>query len=249
MALVPYPFDSQDITEAQYGALIGLAMQSGISGGAAANNFKVTAAGTSMQLTVTSVGAASFAVVRGHGVLMTANELVTVPAASAGARVDLVVLRLDYATNTIAPAVRQGTSGSSTPPAPVWGVSNQYEIPLAQVAVAAGATVISNANITDRRAFLGTQVGAWPTTSRPTSGPAFGWNLTTSKWEASLDGVTWADIATLSTQLSTFAGTLPVSKGGTGGTTKVAAQQGINIYAQSAAPAHEVGRIWVKLPS
>lgn len=249
MALTPYPFDSQDITEAQYGALIGLAMQSGISGGAAANNFKVTAAGSSMALTVTAVGASSFAVVRGHGVLMTANETVTVPPASAGARVDLVVLRLDYATNTIAPAIRQGTSGSSTPPAPVWGVSNQYEIPLAQVAVGAGVSVITNANITDRRSFLGTQVGAWPTNSRPTSGPAFGYNLTNSKWEASLDGSSWADIATLTTQLSAFAGTLPVNKGGTGATTKTGAQQGINIFAQATAPAHEAGRIWVKLPS
>lgn len=248
MALVPYPFDSQDITEAQYGALIGLAMQSGIAGGSAANNFKVTATGSSMVLTVTSVGAASFAVVRGHGVLMTANEAVTVPAASAGARVDLVVLRLDYATNSIAPAIRQGTSGSSVAPLPVWGVSNQYEIPIAQVAVAAGASTISNANITDRRAFLGTQVGAWPTSSRPTSGPAFGFNLTTNKWEASLDGATWADLATLTTSLNDFAGTLGVSKGGTGGTTKVGAQQGINIFAQATAPAHEAGRIWIKLP-
>lgn len=249
MALVPYPFDSQTVTEAQYGALLGLAMQSGIAGGAAANNFKVTAAGSSMVVSVTSVGASSFGVVRGHGVLMTANQNVTIPAASVGARVDLVVLRLDYGTNTIAPAVRQGTSGSSTPPAPVWGVSNQYEIPLATVAVAAGASTISNGNITDARAFLGSQVGAWPTISRPTSGPSFGFNLTTSKWEASLDGAAWTDLATLAANLNDFAGTLGVSKGGTGATTKTGAQQGINIFTQSTAPSHEPGRIWIKLPT
>lgn len=249
MALTAYPFDSQNITEAQYGALVGLSMQSGIAGGSAANNFKVTAAGSSMVLTVTAVGSASFAVVRGHGVLMTTNESVTVPAASAGARVDLVVLRLDYATNTIAPAIRQGTSGSSVAPLPVWGVSNQYEIPLAQIAVGAGVTTISTANVTDRRQFLGTQIGAWPTASRPTAGPAMGFNLTTLKWEVSLDGTTWSDLATTGTSLNDFAGTLNLAKGGTGATTKTGAQQALNIYAQSTAPAHEAGRIWIKLPA
>jgi hypothetical protein len=249
MALVPYPFDSQDITEAQYGALLSLAMQSGIAGGTAANNFKVTATGSSMVVTVTSVGAASFAVVRGHGVLMTANENVTIPAASPGARVDLVVLRLDYGTNTIAPAVRQGTSGSSTPPTPVWGASNLYEIPLATVAVAAGASTINNGNITDRRVFLGNQVGAWPTSSRPTGIPAIGFNLTTSKWEASVDGATWTNLATTATALNDMNGVLSVTKGGTGANTKAGAQQGLNIFVQTTPPGHEAGRIWIKLPS
>ena len=248
MALIAYPFDAQDITEAQYGALIGAGLQSGVVGVPSANDFKVVAA-TGMNLTVTAVGGASLALIRGHACTMTTNETVTVPPASAGARVDLVVLRMDYASNSIFPAVKQGTSGSATPPAVTWGASGVYEIPLAQIAVAAGAVAISAGNITDARTFAGSTIGAWITAQRPTGRPALGYNITAAKWEASLDGTTWISLATLSTPLDDFGGTLSVAKGGTGANTKTGAQQGINIFAQSAAPSHEVGRIWIKLPS
>jgi len=248
MALIAYPFDAQDITEAQYGALIGAGLPSGVVGTPTTNHFKVVAA-SGMNLTVTAVGGASLALIRGHALTMTANETVIVPAASSSARVDLVVLRMDYANNSIIPAVKQGTSGSSTPPAVTWGASGIYEIPLATVAVAGGAVSISNANITDARSYAGSTVGAWTTSQRPTGRPALGYNLTTGNWEATFNGTAWISLAPANQNLADFGGTLPVSKGGTGATTPAAAQQALNIYTQASAPSHQAGRIWIKLPS
>lgn len=248
MTLVAYPFDAQNITEADYGQLVGAGLLSGVVGGTTSNHFKVVA-GTGMGLVVTAVSGASLALIRGHAVLMTANEPLTVPTASAAARVDLVVLQLDYAANTIKPVIRQGTSGSSTPPTPVWGSAGIYEYPLATVAVAAGATSIVVGNITDVRQFAGSTIGAWPTAQRPTGRPALGYNLTTQSWEATFDGATWKNISTADHTLDSHPGTLSVSKGGTGATTPAAAQKGLDIYAQSTAPAHAAGRIWIKLPS
>lgn len=216
MALTAYPFDNQTVSEQQYGDLFGAVAQSGILGSNTANNFLVTAGGSNMNLTVTSVSGASRALLRGHAVLMTANEVVTVPAASAQARVDLVVLRLDYAANTIAPAVRQGTAGSSTPPAPVWGAGGIYELPLAQVAVGANVTTISSGNLTDRRLFSGPTSGVWTTASRPSTPLSFGYNSTLGRWEYTLNGTTWLNIGYVDLSTTAVTGTLPVARGGTG---------------------------------
>lgn len=248
MTLIAYPFDAQNITEADYGQLVGAGLLSGIVAATNSNHFKVVA-GTGMGLVVTAVSGASLALIRGHAVLMTANEPVTVSTASAGARTDLVVLQLDYAANTIKPVIRAGTSGSPTPPTPVWGSAGVYEYPLATVAVAAGATSIVAANITDTRQFAGATIGAWPQGQRPTGKPAVGYNLTTQVWEASIDGTTWKTVTTSDHTLDSHAGTLSVAKGGTGGTTPVLAQKGLEIYAQSTDPGQSPGRIWIKLPA
>ncbi|AVR56687.1 hypothetical protein QDW26_gp21 [Microbacterium phage Didgeridoo] len=220
MALTAYPFDNQAVTEQQYGDLFGAVAQSGILGAPTANNFKVTATGSSMALTVTSVSGASRAILRGHAVLMTANEVVNVPAAATTVRADLVVLRLDYAANTIGPAIRTGTAGSSTPPAPVWGTGGVYEIPLASVAVGANVTAISTANLTDLRRFTGPTTGVWTTVARPTTPLSFGFNTTLGRWEFTLDGTTWDNIGFVDLADSTqVTGTLPLTRGGTGQTT------------------------------
>ncbi|QOP64254.1 minor tail protein [Microbacterium phage Quenya] len=275
MALTAYPFDNQTVTEQQYGDLFGAVAQSGILGAPSANNFKVTAAGSSMALTVTAVGGASRAIVRGHAVLMTTNETVTVPAAATQARVDLVVLRLDYGANTIGPAVRTGTAGSSTAPAPVWGTGGIYEIPLASVAVGANVTTISAANVTDLRRFSGPTSGVWTTASRPSTPLSFGYNTTLSRWEYTLDGTTWANIGYVDLASSQVSGTLPVARGGTGqtsaaairnslglgnttgalpvanggtGSTDVAGvrNNAVDLFVQPNDPGHAVNRIWLK---
>lgn len=247
MAIIAYPFDSQDITEADYGALIGSAFASGIVGAPSANHFKVVTS-ASMTIAVTAVGGASLALVRGHACVLTANELLTIEAASPAARVDLIVLRMDYASNSIVPAVKKGTSGSATPPSLTWGTSGVYEIPLATIAVASGATSISSPNITDVRKYAGATIAAWVTDQRPSGQPAIGYNLTTATWEASLDGSTWVTLSVSTHTLDSHPGVLAVTKGGTGATTPNAAQLALNIYAQTAMPAHQAGRIWIKLP-
>ncbi|QUE26059.1 minor tail protein [Microbacterium phage SanaSana] len=275
MALTAYPFDNQSVTEQQYGDLFGAVAQSGILGAPTANNFLVTAAGSSMQLTVTAVGGASRAILRGHAVLMTTSEVVTVTAAAATARADLVVLRLDYAANTIGPAVRAGTPGSSTPPAPVWGTGGIYEIPLASVVVGANVTTISSANLTDLRRFSGPTSGVWTTAGRPNTPLSFGYNTTLSRWEFTLNGTAWDPIGTVDLAGSQVSGTLPASKGGTGqtsmqgvstalglgtigqpipianggtGATTVAGVRttAMDLHVRPTDPGHAVNRIWLK---
>ncbi|QDH92397.1 hypothetical protein SEA_CELAENA_18 [Microbacterium phage Celaena] len=275
MALTAYPFDGQTVSEQQYGDLFGSVAQSGIIGSPAANHFLVAAGGSNMNLTVTAVSGASRAILRGHAVLMTANETVTVPASATQARVDLVVLRLDYSANTIGPAVRAGTPGSSTPPAPVWGTGGVYEIPLASVAVGANVTTINSGNITDRRRFTGPTVGEWDTVGRPTTPLSLGYNSTLGRWEFTLDGTVWEPVGYVDLSSAQVTGTLPVGNGGTGQTTLAAARNAmglgnttgalpvanggtgattrdgvrntaVDLYLQATAPAHAAGRLWLK---
>lgn len=276
MALTAYPFDNQTVTEQQYGDLFGSVAQSGILGAPTANNFLVTATGSSMALAVTSVGGASRAIVRGHAVLMTTNEALTVPAANTTLRADLVVLRMDYGANTIGPAIRTGTPGSATPPAPVWGTGGVYELPLAAVAVGASATTISAANLTDLRRFSGPTTGVWSTASRPTTPLSFGYNTALARWEFTLDGTAWLNIGYVDLASSQVAGTLPLTRGGTGqttlqglstalglgtvglpvpianggtgATTSAGIRDAIDLKVQTADPGHNPGRVWIKLP-
>ena len=276
MALTAYPFDNQTVTEQQYGDLFGSVAQSGILGAPTANNFLVTATGSSMALAVTSVGGASRAIVRGHAVLMTTNEALTVPAANTTLRADLVVLRMDYGANTIGPAIRTGTPGSATPPAPVWGTGGVYELPLAAVAVGASVTTISTANLTDLRRFSGPTTGVWSIASRPTTPLSFGYNTTLARWEFTLDGTAWLNIGYVDLASSQVAGTLPLTRGGTGqttlqglstalglgtvglpvpianggtgATTSAGIRDAIDLKVQTADPGHNPGRVWIKLP-
>ena len=276
MALTAYPFDNQTVTEQQYGDLFGAVAQSGILGAPSANNFLVTAAGSSMVLAVTSVGGASRALVRGHAVLMTTNEPVTVPTANTSLRADLVVLRMDYAANTIGPAIRTGTPGSATSPAPVWGTGGVYEIPLAAVAVGANVTTISTGDLTDLRRFSGPTSGAWTTAGRPNTPLSFGYNSTLGRWEYTLDGTAWLNLGYVDLASSQVAGTLPATKGGTGVTSLDALSAALNLgptvagpipiasggtgansvatirttavdlFVQATDPGHNPGRIWIK---
>lgn len=249
MALVAYPFDAQDVSEAQFGALQGAALLSGIAGSSAADHFKVTANGSNMTLTITAVGGNSLALVRGHGVTMTANETRAVAAAEAGARVDLVVLRLDYATNTIAPVIVKGTSGSATPPSPSWGAGGFYDLPLAHIAVGAGVLFIAPANVTDIRRFAGYTIGTWFTASRPSGGVAVGYNKSDLRWEFTLDGTAWSPLGAVDLTSALVTGALPISKGGTGATTAMAALNALGIYIQPTQPAYAANRVWIKTPA
>lgn len=248
MAIQSYPFDAQDVSEAQFGALQGSAFATGVAGSPTSDHFRVTANGSNMVLTITTVSSNSQVNIRGHAGVFTANETVSVVAADAGARVDLVVLRLNYATNGITPVVLRGTSGSSTPPSPSWGASGFYDLPLARVAVGGNVLFIAQANVTDVRRFAGFTPGAWPTLNRPAMHLSLGWNTTDSRWEYTLDGSTWAALTATDLASAGVTGILPISKGGTGTTTAVAALQALGIYVQSSQPAYAAGRVWIRIP-
>ena len=66
-------------------------------------------------------------------------------------RYDRIVMRLDYTNRLMTIAVKQGTA-ASTPKVPaLTRTSNVWELSLARVYVAAGATVINQSDITDER--------------------------------------------------------------------------------------------------
>ncbi|HVM29533.1 MAG TPA: hypothetical protein VM305_02000 [Candidatus Limnocylindrales bacterium] len=94
------------------------------------------------------------AFVRGYylEVYSSAETLAIAAADPANPRIDRVVVRRDLAGRTGALAVLTGTpAGSPTAPALTQLEAGTWEIPLARIAVAAGATSIATANITDER--------------------------------------------------------------------------------------------------
>lgn len=90
------------------------------------------------------------------------SPLTVLPIATAdptNARRDLVVLRLDFTAERVDYAVLTGTPAASpTAPAPTQ-TTTRWELPLAQVSVAANATTIAAGNVTDLRTYA--QIGAF----------------------------------------------------------------------------------------
>lgn len=73
---------------------------------------------------------------------------------SGNPRIDLVVLRVDYAAQTVRPAVKEGTpAGVPTIPALTQVVGTTWEVPLAYIAVANGFATLSQSDITDNRQY------------------------------------------------------------------------------------------------
>lgn len=117
-------------------------------------------------LTVQQTGVASAnvqvtpgaAMVRGIFYELTATQQLTIAANGSGnPRIDTIILRASWALQTVRLAVLQGTP-AATPAAPSLTQTDgvQWEIPLADIAVANGFATIVNANITYRRAFANT---------------------------------------------------------------------------------------------
>ncbi|MFE7480027.1 tail fiber domain-containing protein [Streptomyces sp. NPDC057552] len=190
MAITSYPFDTQIVTESQYSQLFREFADSGVAASSTSNSFSVSADGSTMTVKVQP----GFAIVRGHAVLSTAVESLTIPTAGTSTRYDRVVLRLDPAANSITLAVLQGTAGGSVP-APTQTETGVYELPLATVTVAANITAVASAAVDKERAFVGNSVGAWVTRTRPAA-PRFGklgLNYDTNVWEY-WDGAAWTPL-------------------------------------------------------
>jgi hypothetical protein len=184
-----FPFENADTNETQYSRLlrhIASHGRAGVNGVPGDNNLKVSA-GTGMTVSVSS----GQALVRGHYYVSTAAEVLTIAASGAQPRIDSIILRLDPSANSIILAVLQGTPGA-TPSAPALTQNDTtiFEVRLANVLVAAGASNIDNGAITDLRQFI---ANVWTTSARPT--PVLGltgYNTTTSKLE-SYNGTAWVE--------------------------------------------------------
>ena len=120
------------------------------------------------------------AIVRGHYYENTPPTVVLAIAANASGnpRIDRVVLRLDPSANSVTLTVLQGTpAGSPSAPALTQTDVGVFEISLARVTVANGATNIVPADVIDERTFIGpplpllggTMTGALTLSGAPTS--------------------------------------------------------------------------------
>jgi len=191
MAQTSWPFENADTTEVQYSALFAKLQTTGVDGDQSGTVLKVSA-NTGMAVNV----AAGFAIIRGFAYQSTDVEPLTLQAGETQPRIDIIVLRLDPTANSIVLAIKKGTAAASpSAPALTQTAGSVWEMPLAQIAVAANATAIGGGDITDTRRFLGSQVGTWTTATRPGSPTLglLGYNSSLSAYEF-WNGSAWAGI-------------------------------------------------------
>lgn len=102
--------------------------------------------------------------IQGYFYETTAAVTLTVGANSSGnARVDTVVLRLDFASQTVRLAIKQGTPAASPVAPTMQQDASFWEIPLANIAVANGFTTLAQTTITQRqRSVLASSLGWLP---------------------------------------------------------------------------------------
>lgn len=209
MAQTSWPFEGVDTTETQYSRLLRNIGQ-GVIGVPGDNNLLVFADSSGMSVKVKISGSVSQAIVRGHMYQSTAQETLTIQASEANPRIDSVVLTLDPGANSIVLQVVKGTAAVS-PIAPTLSQTDTttYQLLLANVAVAAGATTISAGDVSDLRTFI---VNAWPSTARPSAVMGLaGYNTTSQKFEL-YTGSAWANIGTFVSASEISSGTLSADR-------------------------------------
>lgn len=145
------------VNEDQWSIMARFWAQSGVTD--YANKLEVYGDSSGRQVKV-KTGRAS---VRGHWYENTAEETVAIAAnASGNPRIDRVVLRLDPSANSIVLAVVQGTpAGSPSAPSLTQTDVGTYELTLAKVAVANGASTIAAGDVTDERTYVDGIYGNW----------------------------------------------------------------------------------------
>ncbi len=150
MAQTSWPFENIDTSETQYSQLFRNLGEGPVAGKLL--ELEPYADSTGMNVKVK----AGQALVRGHYYDSTGTETITIPAADAtNPRIDRVVLRLDPTANTILLHLLQGTPAAS-PSAPALTQTDGaiYDLPLAQVYVAANETTIAPGDVTDERTLF-----------------------------------------------------------------------------------------------
>lgn len=167
MAELSYP--NPAVTQLQHERLMGVAAPSGVFGHPADQAVVYAPNSGTREVRIRTNRRA---IVQGYGWENDAAEVVKNLAAnsSGAARVDLVVLRLNRATWTVTLQVVQGTPGSGAP-AVTTGTSSSgvWELPLAEVTVASGATTLAADKVTNRAWYIGAdgQYRCTPTTRPP----------------------------------------------------------------------------------
>lgn len=200
MAITSFPFENTDTTETQYSTLFQELQDPGVVGSFGSASLVASANSSSMSVTI----AAGLAFARGFVVSSTASEVRAIGAAASTPRIDTVVARFDPANNGASIIVLPGTPNATpSPPALTQTATGIYDLPLADVAVPAGAVTIAAGNVTDRRPWVGHRVGVWSTTTRPLAPRLgrLGLNTTRATFEH-WNGSTWVDLAPVVTWTS-----------------------------------------------
>jgi len=150
MTITSYPFDSSSSYEAQWTKMARLWRPDGPAY-EILNKLETYGDSTGMQVKVKTGGAW----IKGHYMESSAIETLAIAAADAtNPRIDLVVVRLSWPSNTIILAVLTGTpAGSPAVPALTQTDGTTWEIALAQVYVAASVSTITAGNVTDARSL------------------------------------------------------------------------------------------------
>lgn len=251
MTMTSWPYVDVDTTDIEYGRLYReMAATDGVVGSLGDNTLSLYANSTGMTVRMRS----GSAILRGYMFYSTAEEVLTVEAADSTARVDRVVLELNLSAPTIAerikPRVLRGVAGSSNPPVITQTDTGVFQISLATISVGASATSIAAAAVTDDRSWTDQKVGAWATDARRPSSPRkykLGYNESRGGYEF-WNGAAWKDLGAVSLTSSLVTGILPISKGGTGAATQMAALNALGVYVQAAEPAYADNRVWIKIP-
>lgn len=178
MAETSYP--NPGVTQVQHERLMGGAGASGVFGHPADQGVVYAPNSGTREI---RIRANRRALVEGYGWENDGVELVRSLAANASGstRVDLVVLRLDRAAWTVTVQVVQGTPGAGAP-APTYGTgsSGVWELPLAEVTVASGATTLGTSTVANRAWYIGSdgQIRCMPTTRPPHEAGRVVWDIT-----------------------------------------------------------------------
>lgn len=87
--------------------------------------------------------------------------------ASGNARIDTAVLRADFVAQTVRAVVKQGTPAASPVHPTLQQDTTIWEIPLADIAVANGFSVINQTDVTNRQRALYSLTAGWQATAHP----------------------------------------------------------------------------------
>lgn len=212
MTVSSWPYVAQDTTDIEYGYLFREFKGDGVVGSLGDTTLKPTGDSTGLQIKL-AIGSA---ILRGYMVRSTAIEVV--PLANAPhatlSRVDRIIAELNLSAPTIPQRVVfktiPGTAGSATPPTLTQTDTGIYQIGLGLIAVAAAASTISAAQVTDDRSWVTNEVGNWVSDAKRPSAPRksqMGYNDNRGYFEY-WNGTAWvgvADWASISGKPSTFA--------------------------------------------
>lgn len=157
MTVRGYPFDTTDpegsVTELEWRRMMRWIMQTGVVL-AQLNEFLVAERAAGANMSVEAATGEAFVV--GHYVRSDAVVSLAIGDNATGDdRIDLVVVGFDFVANTADVYVKQGAAGGPVAPVPTEDITTEWEIPLAEVLVAAGENVsIVDGDITDVRTIV-----------------------------------------------------------------------------------------------